>query len=180
MTLAAERSTGIAAPAPKIIIGVSDAGVSSNPADVLATYSLGSCIGVAAYDRRRGIAAMLHFQLPTGAADPERARARPLMFADTGMAWLMASMRSLGTTSPQDVSVTIAGGAQMLNDCQIFDIGRRNHASVRKVLWKHQLLIENEDVGGALPRTMFLDAADGTVTIKSQASTNRFTPGGSR
>lgn len=164
----------------KIVVGVSDAGVSANPSDVLATYSLGSCIGVALYDRRARVAGLLHFQLPTGANDPERATQRPLMFADTGMEWLLRSMRSLGSGPPRDVSVTIAGGAQMLNDSQVFDIGRRNHAAIRKVLWKHQLMIENEDVGGSVPRTLFLQVDDGTVTIRANNANTRYAAGGKR
>jgi len=46
---------------------------------------LGSCIAVAIYDAVAGVAGMLHFMLPESSIDPDRARERPYMFADTGI-----------------------------------------------------------------------------------------------
>jgi len=48
----------------RILVDISDAAVSKNPGDVLATYSLGSCIGVAVYDPSSKIGGLLHYQLP--------------------------------------------------------------------------------------------------------------------
>ena len=56
-----------------------------NPADVLATYSLGSCIAVCLYDPSSHIGGMIHYQLPDSKIDAQRAAEKPLMFADTGM-----------------------------------------------------------------------------------------------
>jgi chemotaxis protein CheD len=69
----------------RIIVNVSDAKVSNKLVDVLATYSLGSCIGVCLYDPATSIGGMLHYQLPNSTIDAERAKEKPLMFADTGM-----------------------------------------------------------------------------------------------
>jgi chemotaxis protein CheD len=129
------------------------------------TYSLGSCIGVALYDRAAKVGGMLHYQLPSSTADPQRAAEKPLMFADTGMAWLLGKMAQRGAESRR-MQVIVAGGANMLNDHGLFDIGRRNHASIRKILWQHRMFITAEHVGGAAPRTMLLNVADGAVAIK--------------
>ena len=69
----------------KTIVSVSDAKVSNDPADLLATYSLGSCIGVCLYDSATHIGGLLHYQLPDSKIDPERAQQKPFMFADTGL-----------------------------------------------------------------------------------------------
>jgi chemotaxis protein CheD len=153
-----------------LVVNVSDAKTSASAADVLVTYSLGSCIGVALYDRAAKVAGMLHYQLPTSTLDPDRARQNPLMFADTGMEWLLREMESRGAQRKR-MSVKLAGAAQMLNDASLFNIGKRNHAAIRKLLWQQGMFIDAEDVGGATPRTMYLSAADGTVTIKSQQQT---------
>ena len=149
-----------------IVVNVSDARVSSDPADVIVTYSLGSCIGVAVYDPAARVAGLLHFQLPSSTLDAQKAASHPLMFADTGMAALLAAMQSRGADKRR-MKVKLAGGASMLNDSQMFNIGKRNHAAIRKVLFQYGLFIDSEDVGGSHPRTVFLSVADGAFTIKS-------------
>ncbi len=48
-----------------------------------------------------------------------------------------------------------------------FDIGKRNHLALRKILWKNGMFIDSEDVGGSSPRNMFMNIATGAVTIRS-------------
>jgi chemotaxis protein CheD len=55
----------------------------------------------------------------------------------------------------------------MLNDSSTFDIGRRNHQAIRKVLWRHGMFLEKEDCGGSSPRTVTLTVGDGAVSVKS-------------
>ncbi len=154
----------------QLVVNISDSQSSSSPEDVLVTYSLGSCIGVAAWDPVAKVGGLLHYQLPCSTMDPERARQRPAMFADTGMGALLASMESQGAVRRR-VRVKLAGGAEMLDDAGVFRIGRRNHAAIRKLLWKEGLLLDAEDVGGAAPRTLSLRVADGAVTVKSNQRT---------
>lgn len=149
----------------KIIIGVSDAKVSGDPADVLATYSLGSCIGVSMYDPAAKIGGLLHFQLPSASLDAERAKSNPMMFADTGLQHLLREMEGAGAQKRR-LKIKLAGGAQMLNDAALFNIGKRNHAAVRKALWQHGLFVDAEAVGGGSPRTLFLSVVDGRLTLK--------------
>jgi chemotaxis protein CheD len=150
-----------------IVVNVSDARSSADPGDTIITYSLGSCIGVCVYDPAAKVAGMLHFQLPSATMDATRAAQQPLMFADSGMDQLLGQVTSLGANKKR-LKVKIAGGAQMLNDGGLFNIGRRNHASIRKVLWQHGLFLDGEDVGGTTPRTLHMQVADGTVTCKMQ------------
>lgn len=148
-----------------VVVNVSDARSSADSQVVLTTYSLGSCIGVALYDPVAHVGGMLHFQLPSSSIDPQRAAQNPLMFADTGMERLLAQMAALGGQKRR-MRVKLAGGAQMLNDGELFNIGRRNHAAIRKVLWQHGLFIDGENVGGSSPRNMYLAVADGAVSLR--------------
>jgi chemotaxis protein CheD len=155
----------------KIIVGVSDAKISTDAADVLATYSLGSCIGVSLYDAAASVAGLLHFQLPSASMDAERARSNPMMFADSGLRQVLEEMEALGAQKRR-MKVKLAGGAQMLNDANLFNIGKRNHAAIRKVLWQQGMFVEAEAVGGTTPRTLFLSVLDGTLTLKCGTETS--------
>jgi len=54
-----------------------------------------------------------------------------------------------------------------LDDKRFFRIGEKNYMVVRKILWKNNILISGEDVGGSKPRTMVLDMSTWRVTIRS-------------
>ena len=153
-----------------IVVNVSDARVSQDPHDILVTYALGSCIGVCLYDPITRCAGMLHFQLPTSTLDAGRAQANPCMFADTGMARLLGDLAALGA-QPRRLHVTLAGGAEILDERGVFSIGKRNHTAIRKLLWQKGLLLKAERVGGSEPRTVYLHVADGTTIVKSRGQT---------
>lgn len=148
------------------IVNVSDAKVSTDVNQQLVTYSLGSCIAVTLYDPSGPVGAMLHFQLPESKMDPQRARTKPFMFADTGMDRVLAKLESMGVKKNK-LQIKIAGGAAMNTGPKGFDIGKRNHLALRKYFWKKGIFINAEDVGGMAPRNMYLDIEDGRVTVKT-------------
>ena len=149
----------------KLVVKVSDAKISSNPEDTLITYSLGSCIGVCVYDTAKKIGALLHYQLPTASLSPEKAQQNPFMFADSGLKIILNKMLEMGA-SKRNMVATVAGGAAINIAPKGFDIGKRNHLAIRKIMWKLGIPIQNEDVGGDTPRTVFMDMSNGAVTIK--------------
>ena len=150
----------------RLIVNVSDAKASNNTMDVLATYALGSCISVCLYDPIVHTGGMLHYQLPDSKIDSERAKEKPFMFADTGMGVLIKKLVSMGVNKKR-MQIKIAGGATMETGPKEFDIGKRNHLAIRKILWKNGMFIDAEDVGGNTPRNMYLNIASGAVTIRS-------------
>jgi chemotaxis protein CheD len=153
----------------KLIVNVSDAKTSSEPGDSIITYSLGSCIAVCVYDPAAKVGGMLHFQLPESSMDPAKAAGNPFMFADSGMNTMFNMVLSMGAVKKR-LRVKIAGGASMATGPKGFDIGKRNHLAIRKILWQNGLFMEGEDVGGEIPRNMYLNIADGTVLVKANGS----------
>ena len=125
----------------RIIIHVSDAKTSNDPTDILTTYSLGSCIGVCLYDPQTNAGGMLHYQLPDSKIDPDRAQKQPFMFADTGMNILVDKLKSIGANIKR-MQIKIAGAA-METGPQGFDIGKRNHLALRKILWNFSAVCLN-------------------------------------
>lgn len=148
-----------------LIVGIADCQVSRDPGCILVTYALGSCIAVAIYDPVARVAGLLHFMLPDSAMDGARAGARPYMFADTGVPLLFRRAYELGAEKRR-MLVRLAGGAQVMDDHGVFDIGRRNHVATRKILWKAGVLIEGESVGGTASRTVRLEVATGAMWLR--------------
>jgi chemotaxis protein CheD len=150
----------------RIVVEVSDAKVSNDPADVLVTYSLGSCIGVCLYDAENKIGGLLHYQLPDSKMNPDRAMENPFMYADSGMKILVDKMLLMGANK-RKIKIKIAGGAAMDMGPKGFDIGKRNHLAIRKILWKNGMLIDSEDIGGSSPRNLYINIDNGMVTVRS-------------
>jgi len=150
----------------RVIVNVSDGRVSNDPMDVMATYSLGSCIGICLYDPAVHVGGMLHYQLPSSMMDAERAEENPMMFADTGMNLLMRELTALGANRKR-LQVKIAGGAAMDNGPKGFDIGKRNYLAIKKILWQNSMFVDAEDIGGTSARNLYMNMASGAVTVRT-------------
>ena len=148
------------------VIGVADWCVAARPGDILVTYSLGSCIGLSLYDPVTKIGGLIHCMLPLSKSDAEKAARNPAMYVDTGVVLLIQKMLSLGADKRRLVA-KLAGASKVMDKKDMFRIGERNYVVVRKILWKNDILIAGEDVGGSIPRTMTLYLADGRTTIKT-------------
>ncbi len=140
--------------------------VTNNPEEVLITYSLGSCVGLTVFDPQVGVGGLVHCMLPLSRTDLAKAKAHPFMFTDTGIAGLLQAVYDLGAEKRRLI-VKVAGGSSLLDKKRMFRIGERNYAVARKILWKNNLLIEAEDVGGSKSRTMLLYMDTGITTIKN-------------
>lgn len=149
-----------------LVVDIADMALSACADDVLVTYSLGSCIGVAIHDPVARVGGLIHCMLPTARLDENKARERPFMFVDTGMAALLAGFEKLGGRKARAV-VRAAGAASILDPAGIFRIGERNWAMLRKVMWKEAMLIAASDIGGAVSRTVRMEVGTGRLTIKS-------------
>lgn len=149
------------------VVDIADFKVSADLRDTLVTYSLGSCIGVAIWDPVTHVGGMLHYMLPESALSPDKAKLNPAMFADTGIPALFRAAYELGAVK-KNMVVKVAGGSQLLDDNGTFNIGKRNYIMLRKIFWKNGVLIESEDVGGSVSRTIRLDVSSGRVMLKSR------------
>ncbi len=149
-----------------VTVDISEIKVSNDRDTVLVTYALGSCIAVIVHDPVKKAGGMIHFMLPLSSASPEKAQAKPAMFADTGVPLLFESMYSMGCRK-QDLVVKIAGGGALYDDKGVFNIGQRNYTVVRKMFWKNSILINAEDVGGQKSRTVRLAVDTGRVTVRA-------------
>lgn len=149
----------------KLVVGISDMKVSNKPEDVLITYSLGSCIGVVIWDPVAKVGGLLHYMLPDSSLDKEKAQLKPFMFADTGIPRLFKETYKFGAVKSRLI-VKVVGGSQIMDSSGVFNIGKRNHAVLRKMFWKNQIMVAKEDVGGTCNRTVSLEIGTGITHLK--------------
>jgi chemotaxis protein CheD len=147
-------------------VGISEMRVTNSMFDVLVTYSLGSCVGLTVYDPVALVGGMIHCMLPLSKIDPAKGAAQPYMFVDTGVPELLIAVYRLGAERKRLI-VKVAGAASLLDEKGLFKIGERNYIVLRKLLWKNNILIEAEDVGGTAARTVYLYLDTGKTIVKS-------------
>ncbi|MDE3167145.1 MAG: chemotaxis protein CheD, partial [Acidobacteriota bacterium] len=150
----------------QIVVGMADCRVAAEAGKVLATFALGSCIGLAVYDPRAAVGGLLHYMLPDSAIDPARGRENPFMFADTGIPRLIEEVCAKGASKRQLVAHA-SGGASIMDPHNVFDIGKRNHQALRKILWKAGILLSGEEVGGDQSRTVRLEIGSGNLWLQT-------------
>ena len=153
----------------KTVVGVSDLRVSENTSETIITYALGSCLGISLYDPVIRVGGLLHVMLPLSKADPEKAKLKPAMYVDSGLALILNEIYDLGAQK-KNLVISVAGGASMKQNVSddYFKIGKRNFTILRKLLWKNGFMITNQDIGGTTSRTMALRLEDGLVTINKR------------
>lgn len=149
----------------EIMVGISDMKVSNNPDDVLITYSLGSCIGVTIWDPEVRMGGLLHYLLPDSNLNKEKAKKNPFIFSDSGVPLLFREAYKFGASKKRMI-VKVAGGAQVLDNNDFFDIGKRNVLALRKIFWRNNVIVAGSDVGGTISRTIFLNIKTGVTLVK--------------
>ncbi|MBN2110996.1 MAG: chemotaxis protein CheD [Methanosarcinaceae archaeon] len=148
-----------------IIVGMADSAVAKKPAKIT-TLGLGSCVGIALYDKRSCVGGMVHVMLPS--IENARSRDNIAKFADTGIPDLLKRMLAEGANQ-SGIKAKIAGGARMFSfssNAQL-NIGERNVAATKEVLRQLRIPVIAEDTGENHGRTIILDTEDGRLTVKS-------------
>jgi chemotaxis protein CheD len=148
------------------IVGIAELHVSKEANETLVTFSLGSCIGLAIHDPEAHVGGMIHYMLPDSSLDSSKARDKPAMFADTGIRLLFDQAQSLGLEKTRTRAV-VAGAAQIMDESGFFDIGKRNYDALKKIFDDNNVLLDAEDVGGSLNRTLYLEIATGRSWVKT-------------
>lgn len=151
------------------VVGISEYAVSANSGDTLVTYSLGSCVGLVLHDPVAGVGGMLHAMMPASRSNPAKAAETPAMYADTGAQLLVQSLFDMGATR-DNLLAKVVGAASHVDHNNLFRIGERNFAIVRKVLWKNAIFIAAEDVGGSASRTVYHEIGTGKTLVKSEGA----------
>ncbi len=149
-----------------IKVGMADYKYSKAP-DKLITYGLGSCVGIALYDKSTKIGGMAHIMLPSSSAMNQPTNIAK--FADTATDALISELYKAGVKKGS-LLAKIAGGAQMFSFASASEtmrIGEKNIIAVKKALDKNGIKLIGEDTGGNAGRTVELDLSTGEFAIRT-------------
>lgn len=148
-----------------IRVGISEYAVARAPARLI-TIGLGSCIGIAIYDKYKKIGGLSHILLPDSKFFSKVDK--PEKFADLALPLMINEIISM--TGSKTLEAKIAGGASMFyqgKDSQTEGIGQKNINAVTELLNGIGIPIIGSDTGGNQGRTMTVDLTDFKVTIST-------------
>ncbi len=150
-----------------IKVGMADLKVVKEP-DILTTLGLGSCVGIALYDRIRKVAGLAHIMLPDSCQIKNNTN--KAKFADTAIEILVNEMVKQGASESR-MTAKITGGSQMFSfgnsGSDLMKIGYRNTIATKETLNRLKIPIIAEDTGGNYGRTIEFYSYTGELLIKT-------------
>ena len=149
------------------MVRMGELAISDTPGDVLVSLGLGSCIGLALVDKRAGVAGLAHIVLPETSGNPKPEAMNK--FADHAVPALVDGMVERGA-SRMFMQAALVGGASMFAAAGL-EVGQRNAVAVRELVAERRLNVVAEAVGGSRGRTVKVDVASGTVSVREAGGT---------
>ncbi len=160
--------TGVARADSLIAVGLGEIRVSRDPAAVLVSFGLGSCVAVCAYDLAARVGGMMHVVLPY-CSNKDSARKFPGKYADIGMPMLIRELENHGAVRTR-MQVKIAGGASVIHAATfdgLLDMGQKNVVAVRGALEREGIPVVSFDTGGNRGRSVWLLVGTGAMTVRT-------------
>lgn len=136
--------------------------------DQLVTFGLGSCVGLALWDRATQIGVMAHIMLPDSKQIRLRQEINPAKFADTALEIMLKKLAKMGISKSR-LCAKIVGGANMFNfnnKGSNMAIGPRNVIAVKKSLEAEGIPLVAEDTGGSSGRSLEFSSSTGMIRVR--------------
>jgi chemotaxis protein CheD len=149
----------------KVFVGLADCKVGKDPNVILCSLPLGACLAVTLYDPVSKTGGLLHGLLPSSSMDPARAARHPAMFLDSGVKLLLSKLKDM-KAEEQNIQVSIVGGAEFMDDSNLFNVGKKNYEFISRFLPTIGLTISAEDIGGRTNRSLMLHLGTGELFTK--------------
>lgn len=125
--------------------------------------TLGSCVGIAFYWRKKNCGGLAHCLLPEG----EMSNEISARYVNQAIPALM-HLLGIGQSDISQIEVSVAGGANMMTQLtrdNSSQVGHMNVESLRKNLKKFGFVIQQEDLMKDYGRQIILDCQNGNVTF---------------
>ena len=156
----------VATSAETIAVGLGDVCVTDDTTQSLASYGLGSCIGVCVYDPVVKVGGMAHVVLPS--SNPSAPGPPSTKYADVAIPTLIQHVLRKGASKSR-LTAKIVGGARMIQAAGFDDtieMGVRNLEMVKKALAAEGLAITAADTGGHQGRSVWLHMDSCRVMVR--------------
>lgn len=157
-------------PAAESVISVPIGGLATGRERGSLRTFLGSCVGLALYDRRRHLAGLAHIVLPDSAGTGTP----PGKYADTAVPALLAELTALASGERPRLTARLIGGAKMFAFQSGPAVGDQNVEALEKLLDAAGIPVVARDCGGGKGRRMTLDISSGQITIESVGNPTKF------
>ena len=149
--------------AAETMVRMGELAVSRVPGHVLVSLGLGSCIGLALFDRKLGIAGLAHIVLPQSQG---HAPQNPRKFADLAVPEMLVELEEIGARRLRLEAVLVGGASMFAVSSAGLEVGQRNEAAVRELLLKERIPVVAAATGGSKGRTVRVDVASSAVTVR--------------
>jgi chemotaxis protein CheD len=147
--------------ADQTMVRMGELAVSDRRGHELVALGLGSCIGLALLDRRRGAAGLAHVVLPQSPDGHDAS----MKFADHAVPALVDRLVALGARRVR-LEAVLVGGASMFAASPALEVGSRNDAAVREQLAGLRIPVLAAATGGKRGRTVRVDVATTRVSYR--------------
>ncbi len=153
-----------------IVVGIGEYAITNTIEETIITHALGSCVAVIIYCGKNKYTAMAHVVLPkpTDRTNMENYKMKPGYFATDIVPKLLRYFTDELECKKNDLEVYIVGGADSMQEEDVFFVGKKNVAMVRHLLNTNGIRTYASDTGGNLSRTVSIQCSDGHVFIKRQ------------
>ena len=149
-----------------IVVGMADFKVCKDPL-ILTTLGLGSCVGIALYDKNSKVAGLAHAMLPDSGSFTNNSNR--MKFVDTIIADMIVKMCVQGADKRQ-IKAKLVGGAHMFahnTTNEMMRIGDRNVEASINILRKFGIPLLAKETGDTFGRTVELYSDDGRFLVKT-------------
>ena len=130
---------------PETMVRMGELATSAVAGDVLVSLGLGSCIGLALFDRRTGVAGLAHIVLP---ASTGNAAAGSYKFADIAVPELIERVVAAGGRRSMLEAALVGGASMFAVSNATLEVGVRNEAAVRDLLAAQRINVVAAETGG--------------------------------
>jgi chemotaxis protein CheD len=149
------------------VVGIGDLIVSNCPDDLIVTFALGSCLGLAIYDPVARVGGILHAMLPDSSIRRKEEEFNPSKYVNTGISMLFKEAYKLGAEKSR-IIVKMTGCSAVLDDGNVFNIGQRNYTAAQNTLRKNNVLVDVDHCGCSKSVTLMLEIKTGKVIVRIQ------------
>ena len=153
-----------------LVVGIGEYAISKEESENIITYALGSCVAFIVHCPIKKYTALAHVVLPNSVNRENNVylNEKEGYFADIIVPRLINFFIKELHCNPLQLQVTLVGGADALNDNDVFKVGKKNVKKIHSILENYKIGLYNLDVGGNVSRTVRVEVVSGLIEIKKQ------------